>query len=84
MTTVSQFIRDVGTLPDADLRSYLVSHDPEQDATAHLAMATAAVDELLRRERDRCAGECASVAAETYSDRDEIAIECEQRIRGLQ
>jgi hypothetical protein len=40
--------------------------------------------ELLRRERDRCAGECASVAAETYSDRDEIARECEQRIRGLQ
>lgn len=54
--TVGDFIRNVEQLPDQVLRDYLTTHDPEQDPTAHLGMATAALEELLKRERDRCAG----------------------------
>jgi hypothetical protein len=73
MMTVGQFIRDVGTLSDAALRAYLVSHDPEQDPTAHLAMATAALEEMLRRERDRCAAVLQAKAAECLRHRNSTA-----------
>lgn len=66
MMTVGQFIRDVGTLSDVDLRSYLVLLDTEQDTTAHFGMATAALGELLKRERERCAKECDEMARKEH------------------
>lgn len=92
--TVADFIRGVPTATDAALRQMLTMPDfDDGDGTAHYGMAEAALAELLRRERERCAAVCREIVDERMSStyacpeyRWEAAgaAECEHRIRGLQ
>lgn len=93
--TVADFIRSVPNLSDAELRAALTCPDfGDGDATAHAGMANAALDELLRRQRHRCADVCRDWAADMRATWDPFdnswahqeargAEECEHRIREL-